>query len=133
MNNDQRKYLIQQSMRAHDRAKTKIERPSPPSLNNYLVAAVLDDTIQFVDIEKLKANIRQMVLDMGPSDAFIKGRSHRWNRHDDDDDDDIFQLSILAEYIFVFPPAYGEEAFNKLRDENGLHHNSVISRWREIY
>ena len=59
MNQQQREYLIKQ-VRSEAEKKIrplKASIPSKPSLNNYLVAAFLDDTIKFADLNELKRKI----------------------------------------------------------------------------
>jgi len=105
MNQDQRKFLIAQVERTFEKQADKLKEPVRPSLNNYLVAAVLDDSIRYVDIEELKAQIKKKVLDFGPKDALVSEdeeynyRRQRRTRHD-------FTVTLKAESIFVLPPGY---------------------------
>lgn len=85
--------------------KRKIEESKElkrPSLNNYLVAAFLDDSIQFADIEKLKVKMREMVLKFGTGDQLIKERSEWRSRGDEAQN----TCSVIAEDLFVIPEAY---------------------------
>lgn len=112
MNQDQRKFLIEQIRKTYDRQKEKLrkKRPEPPSLNNYLVAAFLDNTIKFKDIEKLRREMRERVLSMGKDDVLIKDSDSRWrNRRDEDEDVDNHSVVVSAEDLFVLPEAYINE------------------------
>ena len=111
MNNDQRKYLIQQ---VQSTADEKIEalrqsEPTQPSLNNHLISCFLDNTIQFADLSKLKDKIREKVIKLGHGDALI----------DEEDDDRYFSsrkkkrnkemqqyIKLIAEDLFVIPESY---------------------------
>lgn len=102
MNQDQRKYLIEQVTNTFrdQRDKIKSEMPEQPSLNNYLIAAFLDNSIQFNDIKKLKEKIRKFVLKMGHSDILIKENS-RW-----DDNKKECRIEIDPFDLFIIPKNY---------------------------
>lgn len=111
MNQDQRKFLIERVNKTFStqcdviRAKEKLPRPS---LNNYLIAAFLDGSIKFNNIDALKEKMRAAVLKFGASDQLIK------------ENDDGFTFSsrnrrrsetknvceVAAEDLFIVPEAY---------------------------
>jgi hypothetical protein len=100
MNQKQRDFLIYQVENTCKEKKEKLEKqiPEKPSLNNYLIASFLDNTIQFNNIDTLKKKIRQRVIDMGKGDSLIE--SDKW----DDDEDEV--VKINPEDLFIIPEAY---------------------------
>lgn len=115
MNQEQRKFLIDQVRRTFEKQEKKLVKPKPPSLNNYLVAAVLDGTIKYKSIAVLSSCVKKAVLALGPSDTFIK-RESRWGSYDNDDEEPV--LSMNPNVIFEYPKAYieAEEEYKRLRD-----------------
>jgi hypothetical protein len=104
MNQDQRKFLIERVNKTFLLQKSKLEanKIERPSLNNYLVAAFLDNSIEFNDIEKLKIKMRQTVLKYGSSDKLVKeGNSLRYFENKDNN-----ICEIIAEDLFIIPESY---------------------------
>ena len=68
MNQTQREFLIKHIERRYTETVREIKerKPVKPSLNNYLVAAVLDGSFQLQEVEVLRAFIREAVLALGP-------------------------------------------------------------------
>jgi hypothetical protein len=128
MNQDQRKFLIEKVERTYrDQCNVlTVNAPTRPSLNNYLIAAFLDNTIQFNDIDKLKDKMRKTVLKYGVSDKLVN-----------DEDDDILTsrrknkesnfVKILAEDLFVIPESY-TEAMKKYNEEK----KEIDNKTREL-
>lgn len=122
MNQDQRKYLLSVVDSTHREQVEALERKKPkkPSLNNYLVAAFLDNTIKMKDPKGLKDKIREMVLKMGQGDVLIG--------EDDDDDSWSYRrrnrsqrekqhfVKLIAEDIFEIPESY-TKAYEEYRKE----------------
>lgn len=117
MNQDQRKFLISQ---VESECKRQIEQlensiPQKPSLNNYLIASFLDNTIQFADIDILKRNLRESVLNYGTADKLIHEEEDRYGygrskvEHSD-------EVRLDAKLLFVIPQAY-QDAFEKYKKE----------------
>lgn len=106
MNQDQRRFLIDQVEKTCKEQVEKLEEkvPEKPSLNNYLVAAFLDNSIQFADIDALKKKMREMVLRFGSDEQLIKKGDH-WSRKKKEDDEDEI-VEIPAQDIFIIPEAY---------------------------
>ncbi len=121
MNNDQRKYLIAQvDSTCRDQInELDAQRPMHPSLNNYLIAAFLDGTVQFADLKPLKAKMKDRVMKMGREDVLIE-------ETDDDDDwrggrrrnksDKHNYVKLIAEEIFIIPEAY-QKALKEYKDK----------------
>jgi hypothetical protein len=104
MNADQRKYLVGQIENTYSNqvAELKESMPKKPSLNNYLIAAFLDNSIQFADINELKEKMRQTVLRMGKDDVLVK-ENNDWRK-----DSSSRYLQIVPEDLFVIPSNYLE-------------------------
>lgn len=108
MNDKQREYLIKNVRETFEVERKLIEakRVKKPSLNNYLIAAFLDNSIEFADIEKLKAKMREDVIKM-PSDAkLIEVKSKNGWSNDEVEGD---QVKIRVDLIFKIPEAYKKE------------------------
>lgn len=106
MNQDQRKFLIERVNKTFQNQKEKIEnqRVKKPSLNNYLVAAFLDDTIEFADIKKLKMKMRETVLKFGSSETLIKEPDNGWRSGPQKKQENTCE--VIAEDLFVIPVSY---------------------------
>lgn len=117
MNQEQRKFLIKQVEETcfEQVKKLKAEIPKRPSLNNHLVAAFLDDSIQFASISELREKIRKQVLKYGAGDRLVK-ESERYYQNDDDNKRTVV---VEAEDLFVVPEAYKKELeeYNSVREE----------------
>ena len=102
MNQDQRKYLITQVEQTckNQVADIEAEIPKKPSLNNYLVAAFLDDSIQFADIKELKVKIRKRVLAMSKNDVLIE-ETENWRNQKSSQ-----SLSLDPADLFIIPDNY---------------------------
>lgn len=108
MNQDQRKYLIGQIEKScrDQQENLKAELPIKPSLNNYLVAACLDDSLELTDSETLRSRIKEMVLKFGQSDRLIDEGDDYSYRSRKRDNQPVNKISLEAEHIFIFPKAY---------------------------
>ncbi len=107
MNQEQRKFLIERVNKTFSKQKEALEkqyRKEPPSLNNYLVAAFLDGTIQFNDIEKLKVKMKETVLRFGASDKLVKEHSDRWGNERAYKNHNTCE--VITEDLFIIPEAY---------------------------
>jgi len=108
MNTDQRKYLIGE---VEKNSRTQIEllqkaMPDKPSLNNYLIASFLDNSIQFASIEVLKDKMRKSVLKLGSGSNLVHGEKRdRFSRYNDNDDETEV-VHIKADELFVIPKNY---------------------------
>ena len=105
MNQTQRDYLIKT---VETECNTQIRAlqaqiPDSPSLNNYLVAAFLDNSIKFNDIEVLRTKIRKSVLKMGKGEVLVEHDRH-WNSSNKDAN----LVKVIAEDLFIIPENYKE-------------------------
>ena len=107
MNQDQRKFLIERVNKTFISQREKIEASKQlvePSLNNYLIAAFLDNTIQFNNIEALKEKMRNTVLKMGHSDRLIKEEDEWGSRRNKSKTKHICE--VIASDLFIIPESY---------------------------
>lgn len=120
MNKDQRKYLIDEVTKIYKNQRDKITMPEAPSLNNYLIAAFLDNSIKMKDPELLKKRIRERVLKMGHNDVLLIEKSERgyWrSRPSEKDDENIVQISPAD--LFEYPENFlkARREYEQQRDE----------------
>lgn len=106
MNQTQRDYLIKQADRTYTKQREALDEqePTPPSLNNYLVAAVLDGSFQLQPVESVRETIRLKVLKLGPSDALIHDEDDGWSSRRKRNTENA--ITLPAESLFVVPAAY---------------------------
>lgn len=104
MNQTQRDFLIKNVEQTHKNqiAELKNQIPNEPSLNNYLIAAFLDNSIKFNDISQLKEKIRDTVIRMGAGDVLVKSEKNWRNKEIGDTN----KVTILAEDLFILPDNY---------------------------
>ena len=107
MNQKQRDFLISHVKR---RAKLQLEehnkkKPTPPSLNNYVVAAILDGSFEIKSNGEIHSAIKEKALRLGPGDTLIASEdnwSGRRRRHGDEER----EVTLDVEEIFILPQAY---------------------------
>lgn len=107
MNDKQRDYLLK-SVTSVCQAQIKLlenTRRKKPSLNNYLVAAFLDGSIEFADIENLKEKMRESVIKM-PSEAQLVELDRSGYGSDKKETP---YVKVQTEYIFKIPTSYQDE------------------------
>jgi len=114
MNQKQREYLVEQVKENFKKQETKIreELIEEPSLNNYLVAAFLDNSIQMQDPAVLKAKIRERVIAYGTNDTLII-KADIWGRRDSMPS--YKWVSVPAQELFIIPDNY-KEALKRYKD-----------------
>jgi hypothetical protein len=107
MNQDQRKFLIEQVNKSFQVQKNLLEEEEEsiiePSLNNYLVAAVFDGTFQLQDVEDLKRKIKERVLKFGKNDKLVSDPNDSYSRRGRDNKAEV---TLDAADVFVLPEAY---------------------------
>lgn len=109
MNQTQREFLIRKINSSYNDEVERLKKGigKKPSLNNYLVASFLDNSIQFNDIDNLKIKIRENVLKFGTEDCLIKLKSDRWGNNNINVDKEICE--VIAEDLFIIPDNYKDE------------------------
>ncbi|MFA5049059.1 MAG: hypothetical protein WC516_08600 [Patescibacteria group bacterium] len=118
MNQEQRKFLVEQVQKTYKEQVDELRKqiPERPSLNNYLVAAFLDNSIQFNDIEALKSKMRDTVLKFGISDRLVKEKSS-WARESAEKDTDA--VWVDANDLFIIPQNY-KDALNEYEKQKTI-------------
>ncbi len=110
MNQHQRKFLLEQIEGIYKTEKQALNdrRPKAPSLNNYLIAAILDGSARLRSQEEIAGDIRKRVRDLGKSEGLVTASSsRRWGRGSSDEDDED-EISLPALTLYVAPPDYAE-------------------------
>lgn len=105
MNQHQRKFLLEEIEKQYKRERDELNKrkPSEPSLNNYLTAAILDGTAVMRSQESVREAIRKRVRDLGKGDSLLEGTS-RWGRGEDEHN----CIHIPALLLFEMPTAFEE-------------------------
>lgn len=103
MNDKQRDYLLKSitSTYSSQCETLRKKRVKKPSLNNYLVAAFLDNTIEFADIEKLKLKMRQAVVSMPDQTHLVEVDKRGYGEGVETEN-----VKIPVKLIFKIPEAY---------------------------
>lgn len=110
MNQNQRKFLLEaidKQFRA-EMERLKERKPKAPSLNNYLIAAVLDGSFEMKDAETMRSALRERVRDLGKDDTLTKTNGDRWSRRSSLDGEEAEMVYIPALLMFEEPPGYTE-------------------------
>jgi hypothetical protein len=115
MNQHQRKFLLETVEKQYktERDALRERQPQAPSLNNYLVAAVLDGSFAMRSHEAIRADIRQRVRDLGNGEALVGEKGRFGERLSES----TVQLPALL--LFEKPPGYAaarEEYERKLAE-----------------
>jgi hypothetical protein len=112
MNQTQRDFLIKKIEKTYNDQVEQInsEEATAPSLNNYLIAAFLNGTIRYKNLDLLKEKLHNRVLKMGIKGVLI---------NEDDEDDwrstrrrrssERKYMEIDPEDLFEIPQAYLDE------------------------
>lgn len=106
MNQHQRKFLLEAVEKQYKTERDSINerRPKAPSLNNYLIAAILDGSFVLKSADALRDTIRQRVRAMGKEDSLIEHDNHFGRRNREDED--VAFVKLPAEVVFDLPPDY---------------------------
>jgi len=106
MNQHQRKFLLDQIEGIYKTEKQALNdrKPNAPSLNNYLIAAILDGSAVMHPPEHIKEEMRKRVRDLGKSEALV-GVKSGWGRSSDDSD----EINVPALLLYKAPPAFATE------------------------
>lgn len=107
MNDKQREYLLKSVTTVYSNQVDALrkKRVKKPSLNNYLVAAFLDGSIEFADIENLKAKMREAVVKMPDQAQLVEldRKSYGENQVETEN------VKVPVKLIFKIPQAYQVE------------------------
>lgn len=110
MNQHQRKFLleaVEKQFKIENDALRK-RRPTPPSLNNYLIAAILDGSFVMRSQAAVRDAIRERVQNLGKEDAFVRSGEGKWGfgRRRDADDEPQEEVQIPVGILFDLPKPY---------------------------
>lgn len=102
MNQHQRKFLLETVEKQYktERDALRGREPQEPSLNNYLVAAVLDGSFVMKPAESVRASIRDRVRDLGKGESLVGDKGRFGERVAEN----TVQLPALV--LFEEPPGY---------------------------
>jgi hypothetical protein len=118
MNQHQRKFLLEQIEKQYKAESDALRgrRSTALSLNNYLVAAILDKTAMMRSPKEIAEKIRLRVRDLGKNDALVTNNDRGWGRKNEEAEDVI---SIPALILFEPPPAFAkvQEAYEQALDK----------------
>lgn len=118
MNDNQRKFLIEKINQKYKSEKERLNASAPkkPSLNNYLIAAALDGSLEYRSMEEIKESIRQKVLNLGPGDGLLGSES---GKHLYGGAKYKEVIMIEPEILFRYPANYVEayEKYSTAMDE----------------
>jgi hypothetical protein len=120
MNQQQRKYLLEtvESQYKTERRELNGRKPQAPSLNNYLIAAILDGSFVMHSGDEVREAVRKRVRDLGKGEALLHTNS-RFRSGCDDEEEEV--VSFPAKLLFDEPPGY-VEANNE--------HQRLLSAWQ---
>lgn len=105
MNQHARNFLLEAIEKQHKAEKQSLEdrKPKAPSLNNYLVTAILSGNFKLKTQAEIGDAISQRARDLGQDETLTESSSGGWRRRRGDDD---LMLKIPALVIFEEPPDY---------------------------
>jgi hypothetical protein len=115
MNQHQRKFLLEAVERQYKEEYSSLRerKPKEPSMNNYLIAAILDGSFVMKSADTIREAVVDRVKNLGKDDAFLSTIRKSWSRSGDDEDKSV---SIPAGILFEMPPGYAT-AFAKYEAE----------------
>lgn len=108
MNQHQRKFLLEAVEKQYktEYQSLRERRPKEPSMNNYLIAAILDGSFVMKSSDAIREAVVERVKHLGKDDAFLStNRRSSWSGSGSGDDDDK-SVSIPAGILFEMPAGY---------------------------
>ena len=104
MNQHQRKFLLEAVEKQYkaERDKLREQKPKEPSMNNYLIAAILDGSFVMRDQALVRDTLRERVRNLGKSESLLGSRG-RWGEKDDDN-----AVTLPAGLLFEMPDGYAK-------------------------
>lgn len=105
MNQTQRKFLLDEIEKQYRKEKEDLgkRKPKPPSLNNYLIAAILDGSFKLRDSSTIRDALRERVRNLGKDESLL-GSGNSWRRSEDEEN----MVLVPAELLFERTPGYAE-------------------------
>lgn len=107
MNQHQRKFLLEAIEKQYkiEREKLLELEPTEPSLNNYLIASILDGSFKLKPSDEIRESFRDRVKNLGKNESLIESSDSNW-RYSRNKKDDESIVHMPAEVIFELPPDY---------------------------
>jgi hypothetical protein len=131
MNDKQRQFLVQQVAKIYDNQKNSIKAKytKRPSLNNYIVAALIEGKLKYKDIKDVQKDVKARVIKMSTEDRLIHESSSSrsgYGYYGRSGDDDKGELNLDDCYVkinpfdmFEIPQSY-KDAYNIWLDSKRL-------------
>ena len=112
MNQTQRTFLTNSIEKQFykEREAHKKNAPKEPSLNNYLVASILDGSFKMKSLDAVRDAIRERTIKLGKKEALLCDADDVWGRRSrqDQDSEETF-IKIPVSVIFELPERYVSE------------------------
>lgn len=105
MNQHQRKFLLEAVEKQYkvERDKLHQREPQEPSMNNYLIAAILDGSFVIRDQAVVRDSLRERVRNLGKNESLLGSRSGRWGEKEDGN-----TVTLPADLLFELPAGYAK-------------------------
>ena len=105
MNQHQRKFLLEAVEKQYkaEYSTLRERKPKEPSMNNYLIAAILDGSFVMKSTATIREAVVERVKNLGKDDAFLSTHRKTWPSSGADDGKSV---SIPADILFEMPPGY---------------------------
>ena len=102
MNQHQRKFLLEAIEKQYHAERQALDKrePDEPSMNNYLIAAILDGSFVMKDQSLVRDALRERVRNLGKSESLLGSRS-RYGENQDDN-----TVTLPAGLLFELPKGY---------------------------
>ena len=106
MNQHQRKFLLDEIEKQYKRERNELgeRKPQAPSLNNYLIAAILDGSAKMKPQKEVETMVRQRVRDLGKGDSFISPNHNTYGRRRGEDDEEYADMVSIPALMLFEPP-----------------------------
>jgi hypothetical protein len=108
MNQHQRKFLLEAIEKQYKLEINALRerKPKSVSLNNYLIAAILDGSFVMKSQDTIRDAFRQRVRSLGKGKALVSTAEDRWGNREKDNEDVI---QIPVDVLFEYPAEYAVE------------------------
>lgn len=134
MNQTQRDFLIRKVQTIHNREirglKDKI--PTEPSLNNYLIAAILNKTVKYQSMNSVKKSISERIHRLGNGTEIIKRQEGSYRNGYVE----IDYMALEAKDLFVIPENYlgALKEYNEVKEniENQIKEHEATKETLEL-
>lgn len=120
MNQHQRKFLLEavEKQYKNERDKLTARKPEEPTLNNYMIAAILDGSFVMKTPTHIRENFLDRVRSLGKSEALVE-REDRWGRKDRSERP---MMTVPVDVLFEMPAPYAKDM---------AEYQEHLARWEE--